>query len=240
MKYLKGFNEHFIFESVEDIYKELITNWKQEQKKLGKNIKPGQGTRNRLMKQAKIKFSETKRSADNVPTQSPNKSIDYSKLFKKDMEFHNPQGKLVGKIISLNLSAKFCTSCGNKLKENAKFCTDCGKRVYNIIYKNLIDNEEYGFGFDEFYNKLKQAGWNNTEEQTIKEPEKIEKPEDKKSVTSPKSSRNPEFDKLCDQYSKMKGADLTALNLIKKMAEKEKEEFIKVNMIKRLIGNLED
>lgn len=241
MIHLKRFNEMIIFESVDDIYKELIKNWKQEQKKSGKNTSPGQGTRNRLMKQAKLKFSE-KNSDVSEPKKSKQetvKSIDYSKLFKKDMEFHNPQGKIVGKIISLNLAAKFCTSCGNKLKDNAKFCTDCGKRVNNIIYKNLIDNKEYGFGFDEFYNKLKQAGWNNTEEQTIQEPEEIEKPkENKKSVASSKGSGSSEFDKLCNQYSEMKGADLTRLALIKKMAEKEKEEFIKVEMIKRLIGNL--
>ena len=58
MRYLKKFNEMIVFESVDDIYKELIKNWKQEQKKSGKNTSPGQGTRNRLMKQAKLKFSE--------------------------------------------------------------------------------------------------------------------------------------------------------------------------------------
>lgn len=34
-------------------YKELVASWKEEQKKLGKNTSPGQGTRARLMKQAK-------------------------------------------------------------------------------------------------------------------------------------------------------------------------------------------
>jgi len=34
-------------------YKELLSEWKESQKKLGKNTSPGQGTRARLMKQAK-------------------------------------------------------------------------------------------------------------------------------------------------------------------------------------------
>ena len=34
-------------------YKELLSEWKESQKKLGKNTSPGQGTRSRLMKQAK-------------------------------------------------------------------------------------------------------------------------------------------------------------------------------------------
>ena len=34
-------------------YKELLSDWKESQKKLGKNTSPGQGTRARLMKQAK-------------------------------------------------------------------------------------------------------------------------------------------------------------------------------------------
>ena len=55
-----------IFESVESIYKQLITKWEQEQKKLGKNTKPGQGTRNRLMKEAKIKFLENKKGGQGV------------------------------------------------------------------------------------------------------------------------------------------------------------------------------
>ena len=34
-------------------YKELLAEWKDNQKKLGKNTTPGQGTRTRLMRQAK-------------------------------------------------------------------------------------------------------------------------------------------------------------------------------------------
>lgn len=34
-------------------YKELLAEWKDSQKKLGKNTTPGQGTRTRLMRQAK-------------------------------------------------------------------------------------------------------------------------------------------------------------------------------------------
>ena len=43
-------------------YKELILTWKENQKKLGKNTSPGEGTRSRLMKQAEseINFDETK------------------------------------------------------------------------------------------------------------------------------------------------------------------------------------
>ena len=39
-------------EKHKNIYKELIEKWKAEQKALGKNTRPGQGTRNRLMRQA--------------------------------------------------------------------------------------------------------------------------------------------------------------------------------------------
>ena len=43
-------------------YKELILTWKENQKKLGKNTSPGEGTRSRLMKQAEseVNFDETK------------------------------------------------------------------------------------------------------------------------------------------------------------------------------------
>ena len=46
---------------VKDRYKELVTAWKVQQKKLGKNDSPGQGTRTRLMKQAEseLNFDET-------------------------------------------------------------------------------------------------------------------------------------------------------------------------------------
>ena len=36
----------------EVIYKELLNEWKESQRALGKNTKPGQGTRNRLMRQS--------------------------------------------------------------------------------------------------------------------------------------------------------------------------------------------
>jgi hypothetical protein len=47
---------------VEKRYKELVTAWKVQQKKLGKNDSPGEGTRTRLMNQAKseLNFDETK------------------------------------------------------------------------------------------------------------------------------------------------------------------------------------
>lgn len=47
---------------VKNRYKELLTTWKENQKKLGKNESPGEGTRARLMKQAQseINFDETK------------------------------------------------------------------------------------------------------------------------------------------------------------------------------------
>lgn len=187
MKHLKTFNEHFIFESVEE-------------------------------------------------------SIDYSKLFKKDMEFHDIKGKLVGKIIQLYLTPNFCTTCGEKLKTASKFCTACGKKVNNVVYKNFVDGETYGFGIEEFYNKLKQAGWNKGVEQTIKDPDEIEV---QKNTTINKenkkeSSTNSEFDKLCVQYSKMKGANLEQLELVKNMADKEKQDFVKIAMIKRLMDNLKD
>ena len=48
--------------AVDKRYKELLTTWKENQKKLGKNETPGQGTRARLMKQAQseLNFDETK------------------------------------------------------------------------------------------------------------------------------------------------------------------------------------
>ena len=47
-------------------------------------------------------------------------------------------------------------------------------KVNNVVYKNFVDWETYGFGIEEFYNKLKQAGWNKGVEQTIKDPDEIE------------------------------------------------------------------
>ena len=48
--------------AVDKRYKELVATWKENQKKLGKNESPGEGTRARLMKQAQseINFDETK------------------------------------------------------------------------------------------------------------------------------------------------------------------------------------
>lgn len=40
----------------DEIYKELLSEWKEEQEKLGKNIKPGEGTRKRLKTLAKYKL----------------------------------------------------------------------------------------------------------------------------------------------------------------------------------------
>lgn len=44
---------------VQTRYKELLAAWKDEQKKLGKNANPGQGTRTRLMKQAESEVGST-------------------------------------------------------------------------------------------------------------------------------------------------------------------------------------
>ncbi len=46
---------------IENRYKELISIWRETQKRLGKNTSPGEGTRNRLLKQAEseINFDET-------------------------------------------------------------------------------------------------------------------------------------------------------------------------------------
>jgi hypothetical protein len=48
-------------EEVKAKYKELLSSWKENQKKLGKNYSPGEGTRKRLMNQAKseLNFDET-------------------------------------------------------------------------------------------------------------------------------------------------------------------------------------
>ncbi len=45
---------------VQQRYKEIIQKWKEEQKRLGKNTSPGEGTRKRLLKQAEseINFDE--------------------------------------------------------------------------------------------------------------------------------------------------------------------------------------
>jgi hypothetical protein len=41
-------------------YKELLSDWKDSQKSLGKNIIPGEGTRKRILKQAEIEIKENK------------------------------------------------------------------------------------------------------------------------------------------------------------------------------------
>jgi phage-related protein len=43
-------------DKVQSKYKELLANWKESQKASGKNANPGQGTRSRLMKQAKAEL----------------------------------------------------------------------------------------------------------------------------------------------------------------------------------------
>lgn len=42
--------------TVEQVYKQLVSKWKEQQRKLGKNTSPGEGTRSRLMKLAKQKI----------------------------------------------------------------------------------------------------------------------------------------------------------------------------------------
>lgn len=41
-------------------YKEILSDWKESQKSIGKNTKPGEGTRRRLLKQAEIEVNNNK------------------------------------------------------------------------------------------------------------------------------------------------------------------------------------
>ena len=45
---------------IQQRYKEIVQKWKEEQKRLGKNVSPGEGTRKRLLKQAEseVNFDE--------------------------------------------------------------------------------------------------------------------------------------------------------------------------------------
>lgn len=52
--------------TIDSKYQELVTKWKEEQKKLGKNTNPGEGTRERLMKQAQTIVSESLLLEDNI------------------------------------------------------------------------------------------------------------------------------------------------------------------------------
>lgn len=52
--------------TVDSKYQELVAKWKEEQKKLGKNVNPGEGTRERLMKQAEAVVKESLLLEDNI------------------------------------------------------------------------------------------------------------------------------------------------------------------------------
>jgi hypothetical protein len=168
------------------------------------------------------------------------------KYFKVGMEFHNSEGKLVGKVTNVRtMTSNFCTSCGEKIKKpESKFCTSCGKEIKfdnhskkHIEYKNLVDGNEYEFNVKDFYDKLKQAGWNPNKEQINNNTEKKDETPSDPKADSKSNGSDSEFDKLCNDYSKMKGANLDQLELIKKMAQSEKDESMKLAMIRRLIDN---
>lgn len=165
----------------------------------------------------------------------------YLKYFKVGMEFHNTEGKVVGKITKIN-KPNFCIDCGCKIKNiEDKFCVDCGKKITHINYSNLVNGEDYIFNVKELYDKLKKAGWDNDKDQTIDNPKDLKKNDNPTNLnTNSNNKLNGEFDKLCDEYSKMKGANLDHLNQVKKMAKSEKEDSIKLAMIRRLINNLKD
>lgn len=132
MKYLRRFDENFILESVEDIYKELVNKWKQEQKKLGKNSNPGQGTRNRLMKQAKLQASENQQD---VKKQTSVQSHSQTKCYKCESD--------------LKPNSKFCTTCGTKVGTKDERATE--KDLEDAKKRNLVDKEE-----SSYTKKLKQ------------------------------------------------------------------------------------
>lgn len=51
---MKNLNEKRLKFDVEDIYNDLLDEWKEEQKKKNRNTKPGEGTRKRLMREAEL------------------------------------------------------------------------------------------------------------------------------------------------------------------------------------------
>ena len=76
--------------AVDKRYKELVLQWKESQKKLGKNTNPGEGTRIRLLKQAQseINFDETKDIESDIKSLSKRPAYDavdrVSSLIKSD------------------------------------------------------------------------------------------------------------------------------------------------------------
>lgn len=179
----------------------------------------------------KKSFVPESRSKKKILTES-----EYLKYFEPNMVFHNQKGDEIGKIVSVNIP-KFCTSCGAKIKEpESKFCTSCGTKIYHILYHNLENNEEYKFGAKEFFDKLKQMGWKNDEDQTIPNPTQA------KSTKETPPQKNSEIEKLYKEYKSLPGADephnVAALNQVKKMAQEDPNNAI--SMFKRLIDNLKD
>ena len=54
--------------SADELYKQKLTKWQEEQKKLGKNTNAGEGTRSRLKKEADAEFAKAKPSTGSAPT----------------------------------------------------------------------------------------------------------------------------------------------------------------------------
>jgi RNA polymerase subunit RPABC4/transcription elongation factor Spt4 len=129
------------------------------------------------------------------------------------------------------IDGKLCKKCKSILKPNSKFCTECGEKNAESSEGEKIDGK--------LCKKCKSILKPNSKFCT----ECGEKTENQVTAKTNNSSEKEKsvsksFEDLCDEYSKMKGANLSALSVIKNDAKKIKEDFVKLAMINRLIDNL--
>ncbi len=91
--------------TVDDIYKEKLANWVEEQKKAGKNTNAGEGTRARLRREAEAEFAKTKVSATPTSSTSTRESLYISEEVDYKAE-EAPQNVSTGDSIEWDFTVK--------------------------------------------------------------------------------------------------------------------------------------
>jgi uncharacterized Zn finger protein (UPF0148 family) len=128
-------------------------------------------------------------------------------------------------------TVKQCPKCDAKVG-SFKFCMDCGFDLYGSLTGGVVAKL-----CSKCKTKLKDNAMFCAEC-----GQKVEGTSSKDNAapknTQNASNSNKSFEELCNDYSKMKGADINKLNVIKKMTENEKDESIKIAMIRNLIENI--
>lgn len=165
--------------SVEKRYRELLNDWKENQKKAGKNIKAGEGTRKRLMRQAKSEVKESiiiKRFGDLIMEKDRigktsnveiTKSEDY--LTQSVLKIRKSVKSLKdGKDKGVGITEEFLTNILDKKMEVET--KEPVKELYSDIYSYLYGPNSSTLGdFEKLYKESVEIISNKSKRQVVAE-----------------------------------------------------------------------